>query len=1182
MSIIADIHKDLEKSAFQLIVEYRQRLQSVAFGLCKDESLAEDLVFRTFERVLARSDSYKVDTNLFGWMKSILENMYKDDIKGTVTRNTAAVRADELERCAGIDWSTDEQILRNSDSEAIRKAIAGLDPKYNKVLLMRYYGDFSLKEIARVMKLPLGTVCRRMQIAHRLLAGKLAVMLGRTKPLAVLAVTLSLATAATAAVATVPALAPVRNAITAWFAGGTDGDDRGTGVPPVQVDAGGTDVPPVREETVSTPGQSKKTTNKEQTMNLKTALTTTALAALAAVSPAQAEEPAPTIELTETAFAAALTAAEAGDVIVLPAGTLTLSKGYTIDKGVTVCGSGNRETIIKSTSTTECPFTLDCMNGAKNTATLANLTIDGCAITGAVAAAWKYPPAAVQIDAGFMTNVTVRNCRPLGKTNVSAVRLGGKTGFQDDVNLARMFDCTITNNNLGTISSSYGTVTVYYGTVSGCEIAYNKGRGAVGFFLTATGSATITCCDIHHNTCYPEAELTDGATAGSGGAGRIDSGTLSRCAISNNTAQANGGGLWLRGGMTRNCLIAKNSAVLQGGGVFVNSGNSYVVYSNIGGNSAATGAGVAILTGTTGFVFQGDIVADNGAGDESDVYSEIEGSKWKPWCCAFRPATYDYCLEKMELPDSTLRLADDVLVYRADGSYLTYDSIHCPVVDRGHTAADAKNITDAVDYFGTRRPIDAFVRQIETGRYDIGCCEISSSSEREIYVSPTGGDVYPYATPETAATDLNVATNLAARLAKSGASTTLKLLPGTYERTEALVVPPKTTLCGVGPLGSVVLTRTTKGDGVVHVDSVDSVVSNLAVRGGIGIGTYQQKVPGPSGVWVKKGKIFNCEISGCTVDRERYENERCHAQALVLGQSTTASGCIITNNVGSFGTLRPGNDYPRGAAVYMQDRSRLEKSEVAWNTGNIGGISVTFVNNATTYNEAYVVSCQIHDNHAYGTGGGMLNEGHALLQKCTICNNQTDGTGGGIRATGGDTKMFNCLIAGNTAGAEGGGLHASSFYANIYHCTFVDNEGTSGGGLYRAASTGGYAPEIVDTIFARNKSDDDMEVTGDTNWGVNLTNCFLPTGRFYSRGSRKDNVVADDPKFVNAAAGDYRLMRRSPCVDAGTSEYGDYAAYLKSDLDGTERPQVGKSGSALPDIGCYEYRQKSGFMMLLY
>ena len=918
-------------------------------------------------------------------------------------------------------------------------------------------------------------------------------------------------------------------------------------------------------------------------MNLKTALTTTALAALTAAAPAQAEEPAPTIELTEAAFAAALTAAEAGDVIVLPAGTLTLSKGYTIDKGVTVRGSGSRETIIKTTSETECPFTLDCMNGATNTATLANLTIDGCAITGAAAAEWKYPPAAVQIDAGFMTNVTVRNCRPLGETNVSAVRLGGKTGIRGDTNLSRMSDCTITNNNIGTISSSYGTVTVYYGTVSGCEIAYNKGRGAVGFFLTAVDNqysrATITCCDIHHNTCYPKEELTGGATAGSGGAGRIESGILIRCAISNNTAQANGGGLWMRGGYAIDCIIAKNTAGERGGAAFANAAESGIRYCNIGGNTAADGTALAFLTGVSAVKVIGCLVADNGpAGTEKEVYTEVERDKVEFFNCAVRPATYNYVktLDKLHAW-SLVQLEEDTVVYRDDGSYLSQLSLASPLVDRGQDKASAWMQNE--DYLGTRRPIDCFVIEGDSGRnlHDIGCCEFMPPPEREIYVSSTGGNVYPYATPETAATDLNVATNLATLFAQNQYVTTLKLLPGTYEFTEALIVPPRTILCGAGPLGSVVLTRTTKGDGVVHVDSADSVVSNLAVRGGIGLGTNQQKVPCPSGVRVKKGKIFNCEISGCTVDRERYDNERCHAQALVLGQSTTASGCIITNNVGSFGSLRPDTDYPRGAAVYMQQGSRLEKSEVAWNTGNIGGISVT-VENTTVPIATYIVSCQIHDNYAYTTGGGVLNEGGALLQKCTISNNQAVGTGGGIRATGGDTKMFNCLIAGNTAGAEGGGMHASGYVGQIYHCTFVDNEASSGGGLYRA--TGGSIHQIVDTVFARNQANDDMEVTGAT--GVNLTSCFLPTGRFYSSGGRKDNVVADDPKFVNAAEGDYRLMRRSPCVDAGTGEYGDYAAYLKSDLDGTVRPQVGKSGGALPDIGCYEYRQKSGFMMLLY
>ena len=198
MGLIAEIHKDLEKGALQLIVEYRDRLKLEAVKLCGDNASAEDLVFRTFERVLAKADTYKEDINLFAWMKTILENIHRDDKKRPVNRGTEAVASDELERYAGADWSTDEQTLRNSDSEAIREAIAGLDPKYHKVLLMRYYDEFSMKQIASILRLPLGTVTRRVQIAHRLLAGKLGAILGESKkPLAViLVVLLSLVSAA--------------------------------------------------------------------------------------------------------------------------------------------------------------------------------------------------------------------------------------------------------------------------------------------------------------------------------------------------------------------------------------------------------------------------------------------------------------------------------------------------------------------------------------------------------------------------------------------------------------------------------------------------------------------------------------------------------------------------------------------------------------------------------------------------------------------------------------------------------------------------------------------------------------------------------------------------------------------------------------------------------------------------
>ena len=289
MGLIAEIHKDLEKGALQLIVEYRDRLKLEAVKLCGDNASAEDLVFRTFERVLAKADTYKDDINLFAWMKTILENIHRDDKKRPVNRGTEAVASDELERYAGADWSTDEQTLRNSDSEAIREAIAGLDPKYHKVLLMRYYDEFSMKQIAGILRLPLGTVTRRVQIAHRLLAGKLGAILGESKkPLAVILVVL-LSLVSAAAVATLPAFEPLRETVSSWF--GSDAGQTEDVFAPDDGELGRVGVPPPTEE--ERQGTQLQETKAEEKQSMKIIPTLIAASTVLSTNIVAAESPAP-------------------------------------------------------------------------------------------------------------------------------------------------------------------------------------------------------------------------------------------------------------------------------------------------------------------------------------------------------------------------------------------------------------------------------------------------------------------------------------------------------------------------------------------------------------------------------------------------------------------------------------------------------------------------------------------------------------------------------------------------------------------------------------------------------------------------------------------------------------------------------------------------------------------------
>ena len=73
---------------------------------------------------------------------------------------------------------------------------------------------------------------------------------------------------------------------------------------------------------------------------------------------------------------------------------------------------------------------------------------------------------------------------------------------------------------------------------------------------------------------------------------------------------------------------------------------------------------------------------------------------------------------------------------------------------------------------------------------------------------------------------------------------------------------------------------------------------------------------------------------------------------------------------------------------------------------------------------------------------------------------------------------------------------------------------------------------------------------------------ILPSGTTGGQFITPNNIIGNDPKFVNASAGNFRLQSNSPAINAGATLGSPYNV----DFDGILRPQ----GSAY-DIGAYEY-----------
>lgn len=172
-SIVRDIVEDRERGAARLIAEYRDRLYRDAFVLCGEKSAAEDLVFKTFERVLDKAEDCRDEQSFYAWMYAILRNYHLKSIRGGMARNTVAVgAAGDLESLDAMTTGG-ESVTVPIDGSIIRAAVEELSPKMREVVVLHYFMDQPVAKIAKILSVSSGTVMSRLYYARLALGQKL-------------------------------------------------------------------------------------------------------------------------------------------------------------------------------------------------------------------------------------------------------------------------------------------------------------------------------------------------------------------------------------------------------------------------------------------------------------------------------------------------------------------------------------------------------------------------------------------------------------------------------------------------------------------------------------------------------------------------------------------------------------------------------------------------------------------------------------------------------------------------------------------------------------------------------------------------------------------------------------------------------------------------------------------------
>lgn len=129
--------------------------------MLKDENKAEDLVQETFIRFIHQLRNKQPPENARAWLYKVASNLCRDYWKSASYRSEKTVLANVPEQTDHRASVVDIYERQEARNEMIR-ALEELTAIQREIVILRFYQELKLKEIAEVLELPVGTVKSRL------------------------------------------------------------------------------------------------------------------------------------------------------------------------------------------------------------------------------------------------------------------------------------------------------------------------------------------------------------------------------------------------------------------------------------------------------------------------------------------------------------------------------------------------------------------------------------------------------------------------------------------------------------------------------------------------------------------------------------------------------------------------------------------------------------------------------------------------------------------------------------------------------------------------------------------------------------------------------------------------------------------------------------------------------------
>jgi RNA polymerase sigma-70 factor (ECF subfamily) len=161
---VPDRHRALE----QMVEEHYVSLYRYAYRLTGCPAAADDLAQETFCKAQTHFEQLREPSRAKAWLFRILRNAYLQ-----------SRREEQHHRLVSLDTTMDvpapaEEPLPEIDPAQLQTALDELPEVFRTPIILYYFSEFSYRDIAEQMDLPLGTVMSRLARAKAHLRGRLS------------------------------------------------------------------------------------------------------------------------------------------------------------------------------------------------------------------------------------------------------------------------------------------------------------------------------------------------------------------------------------------------------------------------------------------------------------------------------------------------------------------------------------------------------------------------------------------------------------------------------------------------------------------------------------------------------------------------------------------------------------------------------------------------------------------------------------------------------------------------------------------------------------------------------------------------------------------------------------------------------------------------------------------------